>query len=236
MTGEICRLCQKKKQLRNSHILPEFFYQNMYDDKHRYLQVPSDAKEKFAQKGIREYLLCQECETKLSRYEKYAAEIIREIPNFLLDLSERFTYSEDVDYSRFKLFQLSIIWRAGISTSKMFESVSLGKHEEIIRKMVDEENPGKSSDYGCLMITVPDTRLIDKIIWSPTREKLFGHNGYRFFTGNLFWYFFVSSHTPDRTSQEFFIKENGLLRIWIAPWREDEIITNIGSAFRSRKL
>ena len=208
----------------------------MYDEKHRYLQVSLDTKEKFAQKGIREYLLCQECETKLSRYERYAAEIIRNIPNFLLDSSERFTYSEDVNYSQFKLFQLSIIWRAGVSKSEMFESVSLGKHEEKIRKMIDEEKPGKSSDYGCLMITVPNTRIIDKIIWSPTREKLFGHNGYRFFTGNLFWYFFVSSHTPDRSSQEFFLKENGLLRIWIAPWPEDEIITNIGSAFRSRKF
>jgi len=236
MKGEFCRLCQKKRQLRNSHVLPEFFYKKMYDEKHRALQVPSDAREKFVQKGIREYLLCQECETKLSRYEKYAVEIIREIPEFLTDSSGLFTYFENVEYSRFKLFQLSLIWRAGITSDKMFENVSLGKHEEKLRKMIDDENPGKFTDYGCLMITVPDTKLIDKIIWSPTREKLSGHNGYRFFTGDLFWYFFVSSHKPDLSCQEFFLKENGLLRLWLAPWSEDEIIRNIGSAFSSRKF
>ena len=236
MGGDICRLCLKESELRHSHILPEFFYSSLYDEKHRTMLVASDEKEKLIQKGTREYLLCQRCETKLSRYEGYAAKLIREIPSFSTDSSGLFLYSENIDYIQFKLFQLSIIWRAGISKDRMFESVKLGKHEEKIRKMIDEQKPGKHSEYGCLIIRVPNAKIINRIIWSPTREKLFGHNGYRFFTGDLFWYFFVTSHSPDKTSQEFFVKEDGLLRIWIAPWSEDEIINNIGEAFRSRKI
>jgi hypothetical protein len=138
MGGNFCKLCKKEAKLRYSHILPEFFYSNMYDEKHRALKVASDEKERYFQKGIREYLLCQECETKLSRYEGYAAKLIREIPNFSPDTSGLFLYSENVDYLRLKLFQLSIIWRASISKDRMFESVKLGRHEEKIRKMLDE--------------------------------------------------------------------------------------------------
>ena len=78
----ICQLCLKESELRNSHILPEFFYLSTYEsrDAHRTLEITHDA-ERTIQKGLREYLFCQECETKLSRYEGYAAKLIRNIPN-----------------------------------------------------------------------------------------------------------------------------------------------------------
>lgn len=110
--GNICRVCLKESKLRKSHILPEFLYEDLYDEKHRALVI-SQKKEKVFQKGLRELLLCQQCETKLSRYEKYAKEIIQKLPKFSRDASGRFLYSKGVDYSRFKLFQLSILWRAG---------------------------------------------------------------------------------------------------------------------------
>jgi len=77
-------LCKEDAKLCNSHILPEFFYLDLYEEKHRTLQITKE-NEKYIQKGIREYLLCQQCETKLSRYEKYAKELIHEIPNFSRD-------------------------------------------------------------------------------------------------------------------------------------------------------
>ena len=63
MVAELCRLCRRESNLRFSHILPEFFYLPMYDELHRTMSVSSDEKEKLVQKGFREYLLCQECET-----------------------------------------------------------------------------------------------------------------------------------------------------------------------------
>jgi hypothetical protein len=53
-----------RKELRKSHILPEFFYVETYDEKHRAIQVTSQPgeKEMFIQKGEREKLLCGDCE------------------------------------------------------------------------------------------------------------------------------------------------------------------------------
>jgi len=70
-----CRLCQQPKPLKFSHLIPEFMYQDMYDEKHRFLGLTSKSgvKDKLAQKGLREYLLCDDCEQQFGRYEKYAS-------------------------------------------------------------------------------------------------------------------------------------------------------------------
>jgi hypothetical protein len=237
MVGNVCKLCQKESKLRYSHILPEFFYLPLYDDLHRAMSIPSDEKEKLVQKGMREYLLCQECETKLSKYEGYAARLIPKIPNFPRDSSGLFVYSDDLDYKQFKLFQLSILWRASVSQSKMFAQVNLGsKHEERIRCMLHEEIPGRSSDYGCFMVTFPNPKKLSGIIWSPARVKLFGHNGYKLMTGNLMWYFFVTSHAPNAEFQNFFVQESGMLRVWLDMNGEEKVYTNIFRALNSRKI
>ena len=75
-----CALCNEDKKLSNSHIIPEFIYAHsgIYDDKHRYNVLSSDAEQsnKFEQKGVREKLLCKDCEAKLSDYETYAKTIL----------------------------------------------------------------------------------------------------------------------------------------------------------------
>jgi len=71
-----CALCLQSRPLKRSHIIPEFMYQNVYDsDPKRFhsLTVNIDdeakSKSKVEQKGIRENLLCADCEVLLSKYE-----------------------------------------------------------------------------------------------------------------------------------------------------------------------
>lgn len=225
--SEVCKLCGSNSKLCNSHILPEFFYLDLYEE-HKTLQITKDG-EKILQKGIREYLLCQQCETKLSRYEKYAKELIQRIPAFPINNDLGFLYSEDVNYPKFKLFQLSMLWRAGISTHKAFAQVSLGPHEEKIRKMLYEENPGKVSDYGCLMSIIPNSKMIHKVLQSPTKfpKKFFGHNAYKFVTGNLTWVFVVTSHHISSMMKELFFQESGVLRIMSSRHSENSEIMRL---------
>jgi hypothetical protein len=236
MGGDVCQLCLKESELRRSHILPEFFYLNIYEspDAHRALAI-TRISEKIIQKGLREYLLCQECETKLSRYENYAAELIREIPSFSQDVSGRFLFSEKVDYSLFKLFQLSLIWRCGVSKNPAFVQVALGPHEEILRCRLIEQNPGKAFEYGCLMMTILETELLHKVISSPIRlqSRPFGHIAYKLMTGNLSWIFFVNSHHVDKQLQQFFVQESGLLRVWLS---QDEKTPLLNIAKNMRRL
>ena len=231
--GNICRLCLKEAELRNSHILPEFLYGNLYDEKHRTLLI-SRGDEKVIQKGLREKLLCQSCETKLSKYEQYAKEIIDEIPNFAKDDNLGLIYSDGVDYVKLKLFQLSILWRASISSHVAFSQVNLGSHENIIRTMLDTGNPGNVIDYGCLMILTLETELLHAIIQSPTRftKKLEGHTAYKFPTGNLEWIFLVTRYRISHHLQQLFLQENGFLRIVLSRYDERSQLMKIAQTLR----
>ncbi len=233
MSGDFCKLCKKEAKLCNSHILPEFLYLDLYEE-HKILQITKE-NEKVLQKGIREYLLCQKCETKLSKYEKYAKELIHEIPNFPRDDSLGVLHSDNVDYLKFKLFQLSMLWRASISTDKAFIQVQLGPHEEKIQQMLDEENPGEVSDYGCLMSIILETELLHKVLQSPTRfeKKFFGHTAYKFPIGNLTWVFVVSSHKVPLHMQELFLQKTGILRVMLSRRDEQSEILKIAQTLQS---
>src|SRR5436190_2368333 len=101
LLGEQCRLClQFVPKLRNSHIIPEFFYKLIYDAKHQF-NVFSDTDSppgRLEQKGLREYLLCGDCEQKLGRWEKYVKELLFDEAPQGIDRGDRMEYL-GVDYA-----------------------------------------------------------------------------------------------------------------------------------------
>src|SRR4051812_14436929 len=131
-----CRLCLKEVPVVRSHIIPEFCFASMYDQDHRFIEVHDvDAgKVRRGQKGFWERLLCSDCETRLNRFERHARRLFKD------KLPERKSLRRidvpNLDYRLFKLFILSVLWRASVSSHPVFEHVSLGKHEEIMRGMV----------------------------------------------------------------------------------------------------
>ena len=110
-----CRLCGREAELRLSHIMPELLYRPSYDEKHRATELIADqGRQRFLQKGHRERLLCDDCEGCVGGYEKYFADawfrggLRPERPK------ERIVHVAGLDYRLFKLFHLSVVWRAGV--------------------------------------------------------------------------------------------------------------------------
>jgi len=90
---------------------------------------------KTLQKGIRERLLCVDCEQWLN--DKYEKPFLKQ---WFVDLPLPTRIAQDAahtavyDYLTFKLFHLSILFRASVSSLPTFREVHLGVHEEHIRK------------------------------------------------------------------------------------------------------
>lgn len=222
--NESCRLCRSEGDLRASHILPEFLYGALYDEKHRMLGVKpeSNAKHELLQKGIREYLLCAGCEQHLSRYERYAAEVLRGLPDLSQMKAGGVAKIPGVDYASFKLFQLSLLWRAGVSRQASFDQVRLGEHEVRLRKMILTNDPGKPLDYGCVLIR-PMGEPISELIKFPIHSRLLGHHAYQMVVWALIWIYVVSSHSTMIHEQGSFLGSDGTLPICIG--------TTTGSGF-----
>jgi len=218
---QTCKLCLKEKELKDSHIISEFLYKPIYDDKHRmmFLDLSKGINNKnkvILKKGVREKLLCGECEEKLSKWETYASKIIfHNVPKSPNDLNNIAVWS-GIDYKTFKLFQLSLLWRASISNLPEFKQVKLGPHEEKIRVMLHYENPGKAYEYGCAITRskgLPE--IFTELIMVPEMiRKIDGHRCVRFVINGMFWIYLISSHTKQFQLKEVFLSEDGDLKVF----------------------
>src|SRR5262245_20501849 len=133
-----CRLCLTEGSLCDSHIYSKFLYNALYDEKHRVYGVRPflDSENAVLQQGLREHMLCATCEQHLSRYEGYAAKVLRNLPELGSKPPGAVVRVLGIDYTKFKLFQLSLLWRAGVTRQMSFREVNLGPHEERLRRMV----------------------------------------------------------------------------------------------------
>ncbi len=228
----ICRLCLKESRLSNSHIIPEYFYKPMYDSNNRFfkLSLEPDKQNEFVQKGLREYLLCNTCEQHINEYEKYANRVMFYEPPEKINQNSKIVIVEGIDYKLMKLFQLSVLWRAAVSSLPTFQEVKLGPHQERIRKMILNNNPGKYTDYGCLQtaIFMEEKKLANGLVMAVELIRIEGYRIYRFVFGGIIWLFYVSSHNDSFILKNLFLQEDGTLTIAKYPFEEVKFLMDFG--------
>lgn len=211
-----CKLCSQDKTLANSHIIPEFVFKSLYDEKHRFHRISTAKFEgnRYLQKGIREHLLCLDCETMLSKNEQYVSEVFNGKREIKLTSDDGSVKGEGLDYSKFKLLALSVLWRAGVSSNPSFSAVTLGVHEPKLREMIRSNNPGRVEEYPFILCPIIHEReLLSALILEPERVRLHGHIAYRFVFSGLVWIYIVSSHAPPSAILDASINEEGQLKM-----------------------
>lgn len=197
-----CRLCLQKASLKNSHILPEFLYVPGYDVKHRAAKRTIEPRVRgHIQKGFREKLLCGPCEQRIGRFDKYFADIWyndRSDLRFPQHIDDDVVRIPGLDYHRFKLFHLSVLWRAAVSISPFFAGVQLGdRHTERLRRCLCEKNAGPEDRYtffALVLVDGPENAVVHGALMEPIPSKYKGHHVYVFIFGGCAWHYFVSSH------------------------------------------
>ena len=212
-----CKLCLREKKLLNSHIIPEFFYKYTYSSSHK-ISVVSTGKisREFLnlQKGLRERLLCEDCEQLLSPWEKYVREAIFGGTPLKGMSDDRLIKIDGLDYRKFKLFGLSLIWRASVSTKRFFENIHLGSHEEIIRRMLLQYEPGNENEYSIVLsaVKIDNSPIID-LVMKPEELSDDGFTYFRFCLGSFIWLFVISDDDNSFRLNEFFLKRDGSILI-----------------------
>ena len=192
-----CSLCLEVKPLCRSHSIPEFCYKKTYDEKRRGRLLSTESpKVMYLQKGMRERLLCTDCEQRIGRFEKYFKEYWFDNHVLPEKVDSNCIFINDADYKRFKLFHLSILWRAGVSRLKDFGSVCLGPYAEKLRKVVLTEEPGDEEEYPFWgQVIVNDFQMPEYgIVSCPYRSRLEKSHVYYLCYAGCEWVFIVTDH------------------------------------------
>ena len=202
-----------------SHIIPEFLYKPLYadGDERRLLAIHPQPHEKVKviQKGFWERLLCNDCEQHISKWENYAEKLLfwGNISILKGMKTQEFFVVDDIDYQAFKLFQISILWRAAVSTLPFFSAVELPEHEEHLRIMITGNKPGLPGEYGCIMMAVRlGDGLLDAIV-QPCQVEIDGFRCIRFIMGGFMWMYVISQTANDFRWKHCFIGPEGRLAV-----------------------
>jgi len=213
-----CKLCLYTNKLCDSHIVPEFLFKTLYSkEKHQFTQIEGPPKVRKWQKGFKEKLLCANCEKKLNKWETYVDHLLFGGTEIVIEKMRDALIVKNVSYEEFKLFQLSLIWRAGTSSLPQFSNVNIGPHEERLRVMIERGDPGEPYEYGCLIILTPSHfNLTSKMMMLAQETRFDGHRCYMFLLAGFTWVFFVSKHTKKLPfNEKLFLSTNGVLPIII---------------------
>ena len=213
-----CRLCLRDSKLCHSHIIPEFLYKPLYENRKFFaVRLGQEPKQYTLQKGAREYLLCADCENQFSKYEGYTRDIVFGNPRKPIK-RQRITHNqeqalllEDLDYKSLKLFQLSLLWRAGISSHPLFEEVKLGEnHAEKLRNLLLSQNPGPEDQYPCLcVVIVHENKPLTGLIVPVQRTNVEACTAYGFTFCGMLWSYFISSHSVPKKFLDLALKQDG---------------------------
>ena len=213
-----CRLCLQKKELRFSHIIPNLFFRKLKHENKSgqiiYFYMEGEGKIERGQNTWQEYLLCEDCEAKIEKYETYASRLLY----YPKGDDIRHVNTKDkrilqgIEPTQFKLFQLSVLWRAGISSLPMFSRIVLTKDEqEFLRKILHDESVWLYEQYWCDIVTYYDKykRLKDsmQLIIQPTIEIKEGRIYYIFVFGGYVWNFNMSNAVNNLLKVQHFREE-----------------------------
>ncbi len=237
----ICRLCLQEKPLVESHIIPEFCYKPIYDHKHRLNELSTDPgvpNRCRLQKGLKENLLCSSCDNdRISKWENYARKVFYGGVEIGITPGKDHLIISEVDYKKMKLFQMSVLFRASVSKHKVFKDVNLGVHEERLRRMLIDEDPGEIHRYGCAMLMIVtavgqpkgQADVVDGIIIEPERIKVGGQNGYAFIFGGCVWMYIVSSNSEKFPNKNILLQKDGTLTLGLVDPKSVPYIRNLAT-------
>ncbi len=195
-----CALCRQDRKLCRSHILPEFMYSKSYDDNGIVISVSShpQRRPRAVQVGAREHLLCPDCEALLSVHETYASELLRSIDAIPYDGQKG--VEVEYDYHHFKLFGISLLWRAHASTLHEYQQFSVGPLAEDMRQMLLRGDPGRARMCPFAPVRFVGSEAAQRTIHFPVNLKLDGQHVVLFPAFGYQWLFVTSrrSHAiPD---------------------------------------
>jgi hypothetical protein len=148
-----CKLCGVQLTASNkceAHIFPRSLLRVLSPEEYGQLKLVGTDMDRSKRRPIGSYdknILCSSCDSKIGIYDSYAKVFVTN-KHLVPHPSGAGWTMTGVDQGKLKLFCISYIWRASITTLEEFNRTSAGAvHEEAMRLMILDDNPATPSDY-----------------------------------------------------------------------------------------
>ncbi|MGA2070942.1 MAG: hypothetical protein ABSG97_06295 [Sedimentisphaerales bacterium] len=229
-----CRLCHTSSLLKESHIVTKSIF-NLLRDKtinNRFYEI-GGGTENIVQDGPKEYLLCDKCEQKIGRYEKYFKEAVHLGRHGIKIIQgKNIAIIRNLDYKKVKLYLLSLLWRMSISSLPQFADVSLANNEDVIRKRILEEKPGESCEYQiAAIIPLINGKIEEGWMFFPIISTHPHETVYYMIVGGILYS--ISMTQQDKCFHKYLLYESGnwampLIDFYKIPFIKDFVDSNFG--------
>lgn len=221
-----CKLCRRERELQRSHLLPEFFFNDAYDEIHRMVQVSQTELATRKQQGWRTRMLCRDCEQFLNdKYEKPMKAMWVDAAVLPRNPTGKVVHVSGLDYSKFKLFHLSVLWRMTVSELSQMANMRLGPHEEKIRSMLRAEDPGPSKRYQIFAFVITlSGRLATDFVTPVIGRHVGNQHIFNIMFGGCEWHYVIASHSAPPHMQQYALSESGTM---VMPTKEADQVYGV---------
>lgn len=201
MGVKICHLCRRQRQLKDSHVIPDAWFRRLLRNSGGQavrIDTLHGSPIIRTQNSLKAPLLCQECEQKIGKLEKYGIETLRGEKLRKARFHDSGLTIQNFDYALFKLFCLSMLWRMTISSLPVFKAVSISPRSmELLRGYIQSGTVPGRAFFACSIALLfdPTSALkkgaIDDLIVSPSRQNFSESAIFSFVAGGYIFEFFV---------------------------------------------
>jgi len=172
------------------------------------------------QESWSEKILCRSCEELTNEFDSYVAAFTYNPKRVKIKVEKsgtKFRTYSNVNYKKFRLFQLSLLYRAALSNNLAYQHIKLSPdHMESIRISLLSRKPFSDNILGCQM----------KLIWNfkrnepfqnylsvPRKDVLNLKEVVYFIFGGFAWEFYLPKFSFKQSRNNNFIKNNGFLKV-----------------------
>jgi len=194
-------LCQTEQPLIKAHVIPAGFFRSI-EDPSETLELHTNTPGTYPKRapiGVYDKsILCRACDNVFSPWEKHAQDVL--LRNFSEEAAtyhghEKVAWVIDkFDYSQLKLFFVSLLWRASISTHAFYRRISTGPFESELRTMILAGAPGAPNTFAVSLARFEEPAY--SAMLDPHRERYDGVNYCRFYLAGFVTYIKVDHRPP----------------------------------------
>ncbi|MDH5572705.1 MAG: hypothetical protein OEY89_13145 [Gammaproteobacteria bacterium] len=229
-----------------SHVIPESFFLHRKVQGETAILTTNKKGVHPKKRPIGEYdteILCKKCEKEFNAWDSYGKELLINKYSDFKTIEENGStlgyYIESFDYVKLKMFFISVLWRASVSKRDLYKKVALGPHENILREMVTEANPGSKDNYDVQLFRFSGVDYPIPILMPVEIRSSYGLRYYRVYLGDHFYDIKVDKQKTPKNHNLGIIEKTGKLWIPTVNFRESqeyEIIKAVANAPTNKNI